>query len=193
MSEKFLLLDTETTGLKDSRLVTLAYNIEGEYMIHYGMFKPPIPIEPGASAANHLTNEMVKDAPVFSGSEDYRKLQELLNTHTLVAHCAAFDAKVLANEGLIVRKILDTCELAKRCITGAPNYQLQCLRYFLNLNVIAQAHNSLGDVIVLKALFEKLKTLAPHLFPQPSIQATIPMPEEKHEVKVEVPTTLSAY
>jgi len=193
MSEKFLLLDTETTGLKEPRLVTLAYSVDGESMVNYGMFKPPIPIEPGASMANHITNDMVKDAPTFTGSADFLKLQELLNTHTLVAHSAAFDARVLANEGLTVRKILDTCELAKRCVTGAENFKLQYLRYFLNLNCAVTAHTSLGDVIVLKALFQKLKTLAPQLFPTPSAQSQLPLPEVTTAVKVEIPTKLTAY
>lgn len=183
MSEKFLFLDTETTGLREPRLVSLAYSVEGESMINYGLFKPPKPIEHEASSANHITDEMVKNAPDFQTSPDFQKLQTLLDTHTLVAHYAVFDAKVLQNEGLNVKKVLCTCELAKRAVPQASNFKLQYLRYFLSLNCDATAHNSLGDVIVLKALFKRLTELSPHLFPQYA-----PTPASK----IQIPTTLTA-
>ena len=45
-----------------------------------------------------------------------------------------------------------------------PKYSLQYLRYFLNLQVNATAHDALGDVIVLEALFRRIYAKAAEEF-----------------------------
>lgn len=37
-----------------------------------------------------------------------------------------------------------------------PRYSLQYLRYFLEINIEANAHDALGDILVLEKLFERL-------------------------------------
>ena len=37
-----------------------------------------------------------------------------------------------------------------------PQYNLQYLRYYLDLKVEAKAHDALGDIIVLEALFQRI-------------------------------------
>lgn len=152
-----IILDTETTDKDESkRLIQLAYkNLEtGETVNEY--FKAPVPISFGAMAVHHVTNEMVADKKPFDESDHKASVAELLRENILVAHNAPFDIQVLKNEGLEIGKSLDTLRLARHLLES-EQYNLQYLRYSLGLDVDGSAHDALGDVLVLEALFEYLK------------------------------------
>ncbi|MCX6781133.1 MAG: exonuclease domain-containing protein [Candidatus Magasanikbacteria bacterium] len=156
-----IFLDTETTDLDPGRrLVQLAYKNLGNGKIVNEFFKPPMPISFGAMAIHHVTNEMVADKPIFSGSALQSELAAELAENILVAHNAPFDLEVLKNEGVAFGSNIDTLRVARHVIT-AEQYALQFLRYFLNLPVDAgaAAHDALGDVLVLEALFDALKKI----------------------------------
>ena len=162
-----LILDTETTGAlpgKD-RLVSVAYQ-SGDAAIKHELFKPPVEIAVEAQATHHITPAMVADKPAFAGSETYQELEELLPTHTLVAHNAPFDIAMLETEGLTVPHFICTVKIARHLDTeGAiPRFGLQYLRYYLELELPgAVAHSADGDVLVTAALFDRLlKKLRPH-------------------------------
>lgn len=152
-----LFLDTETTGIdKGARLVQLAYKngLTGEEVCAY--FKPPVEISYGAMAVHHITNEMVADKPVFAGSGHQVQLVEMLADTICVAHNAPFDIGILRNEGVEVTTYIDTLQVAKHLIPS-EKHSLQYLRYSLGLITReAQAHDALGDVLVLEALFTHL-------------------------------------
>jgi len=155
-----IILDTETTDKDEGkRLIQLAYkNMEtGEFVNEY--FKPPMPISFGAMAVHHVTNEMVADKKPFDESEHKASVAELLKENILVAHNAPFDIQVLKNEGLEIGESLDTLRLARHLLKSEL-YNLQFLRYSLDLKVEADAHDALGDVLVLEALFNYLKNEA---------------------------------
>ena len=159
-----IILDTETTDRDEGkRLIQLAYkNLEtGEFVNEY--FKPPVPISFGAMAVHHVTNEMVADKKPFAESEHKAIVADLLKTNILVAHNAPFDIQVLKNEGLEIGQSLDTLRLARHLL-DSEQYSLQYLRYSLGLAVDASAHDALGDVLVLEALFEYLKKQAQEQF-----------------------------
>lgn len=160
-NKKFLLLDVETTGLNRPEIVSLAYKVVGEQMMSFGYFKPATKeIEPGASAVNHITNRQVKDLPVFQkGQPDFDKLQELLNTHVLVAHNVSFDGRVLSDAGMIIGEVLCTKKLAQEKLTMFSSHSLQYLRYALDLDINTPAHTAYGDVLVLEALFKHLMSM----------------------------------
>ena len=158
--KKLLFIDTETTGREEKdRVFQVAYDFEGKEFVE--MFKPPLPLCIEAMEATHYTNRDVADKEPFEGSKTHRHLQELLANPDVifVAHNAEFDVAMLAKEGLQVDKLIDTLKVSqyldKEAKLGA--YRLQYLRYALDLRVEeAQAHDALGDVRVLKALFERL-------------------------------------
>lgn len=161
---QIILLDTETTDLIiQARLVQLAYkNIAtGDEVNEY--FKPPVPISYGSMAVHHITNEMVADKPTFVGSKYQADLIKILTDNILVAHNALFDIKILNNEGVEIDKYIDTLRVAKHLI-DCEQYNLQYLRYFLKLKVQGQAHDALGDVIVLESLFDYLKNIVKEKF-----------------------------
>src|SRR3989344_1605581 len=155
-----ILLDTETTSLDpDSRLIQLAYkNLETGAIVNQ-YFKPPIPISYGAMATHHVTNEMVAAKPGFIGIQEQADLIKLLESSILAAHNVLFDVMILKNEGVKVFQYIDTLRLAKHLI-NFERYDLQYLRYYLNLDVKeASAHDALGDIMILEKLFEHLKDL----------------------------------
>jgi exodeoxyribonuclease X len=161
---QIIILDTETTDLDEqARLVQLAYKnmMTGDEVCEY--FKPPVPISYGAMAITHITEAMVADKPTFSGSNFQIDLGKILIDNILVAHNALFDIKILSNEGVKTNKYIDTLRVARHLI-DSEQYKLQYLRYFLKLDVEGQAHDAMGDVIVLESLFKHLKEIIKEKF-----------------------------
>ena len=156
----FIFLDTETTGKdEDDRLCQLAYKTEDGTVVDE-LFSPGKPISIEAMSIHHITNEMVNDKPLFQHSETRNNLEKLLVkiNNVMVSHNAIFDVEMLIREGIHPDKVICTLKLARFLDEDGviPKYNLQYLRYFLNLNVEAVAHDASGDVLVLEALFHRI-------------------------------------
>ena len=159
---KVLFLDTETTGNGDKdRLCQLAVKerFVDEPLVN-ALYKPTVPISIESMAIHHITERMVAKKPAFRDAPEYVGLKDLLEHEEtiIVAHNAAFDFAMLAREGVAPRQSICTYKLAYALDPNdqMPNYRLQYLRYLLDLDVEAEAHDALGDVLVLEALFERL-------------------------------------
>lgn len=173
----FIFLDTETTGTEnDDRLCQLAYKTE-DGNVENGLFNPGKPISIDAMSVNHITNEMVKDKPKFRKSAIRRKLIELLEdeNNILVAHNAGFDVRMLQCESVNPKKIICTLKLAHSLDEDAviPRYNLQYLRYYFKLNIVATAHDALGDILVLEGLFKRMYTKAKKIYGDDAIDKMI--------------------
>lgn len=159
---KILFLDTETTGNSDKdRLCQLAVKEQQvDEPIVNALYKPPVPISIESMAIHHITERMVADRPAFKDAPEYVSLKDLLESEetVVVAHNAAFDLAMLAREGIMPRRSICTYKLAYALDPDdlLPNYRLQYLRYLLDLEVEGIAHDALGDVLVLEALFGRL-------------------------------------
>lgn len=158
---KLIFLDTETTGnTKDDYLCQIAYHERGTSEFFNELYKPLKPIPPEASAVTHITNKHVADKPEFKTSNDYENVKQLLESDdvVLVAHNAVFDIQMLQNEGINPKNFICTLRVARDMDESGviPKYNLQFLRYYLELEVEAQAHDALGDIMVLEALFDRL-------------------------------------
>ena len=156
----FLFFDTETTGNKDTDVICqLAYKHGGKEFSE--LYKTSIPIPPEASAVHHISNKMIADKPSFKDSKDYKALKFLFedSSHIPVAHNAKFDINMLKKEGIEIKDFICTLRLARYLDkeNKIPRYNLQFLRYYLNMDIDADAHDALGDVKVLEALFARLK------------------------------------
>jgi DNA polymerase III epsilon subunit-like protein len=155
----FIYLDTETTGTgPDDRLCQIAFKT-GQGIVNE-LFNPGKSIAIEAMAVHHITNEMVKAKPPFRGSAAYHKLNELVSdqNNAIVAHNAKFDISMLRNEGIDPPKVICTLKLARFLDKDGviPQYNLQYLRYYLNLKVESTAHDALGDILVLERLFKRI-------------------------------------
>ncbi|MDB5194054.1 MAG: Exonuclease RNase and polymerase [Parcubacteria group bacterium] len=159
MAETTLIfLDTETTGndVTKDRLCQVCYRVHGEIRCEY--FKPSLPMSVKSMSVTHITNRMLEGKPAFSESQMKKDLEGLLEDGVLVAHNAKFDIAILEAEGLSVPRHICTLRVARFLDEKGiiPEYNLQFLRYYLDLEVPGSAHDAEGDVNVLCAVFERL-------------------------------------
>lgn len=158
--KKIIFLDTETTGnepIKDF-LCQLAFKTTDETFCE--LFKPPIHIPPEASAVTHITDKHVADKPIFQESNNYRAIKLMLEdpTAVMVAHNARFDQAIIEKEGIVPASVICTLRVARALDKEniIPQYKLQYLRYYLGIDIEADAHDALGDVLVLEQLYKRL-------------------------------------
>lgn len=161
-----IFLDTETTGNEPAtdRLCQVCYRVgkdlsaQAETKTEY--FKPPVLMSVKAMSITHITNAMLEDKPVFAESQMKKDLEFLLAEGVMVAHNALFDKAILEAEGVVVPKFICTLRVARALDTkdAIAEYNLQFLRYYLDLKVEGNPHDAEGDVNVLEALFQRLFT-----------------------------------
>lgn len=150
-----IFFDTETTGLKEPRLVELAYSIDGRPIQSFRC-KPPKDIELDATVINGIRNKDVEMLQPFNEMACYQEIKELFENNTMVAHNAVFDVGVMANEGIFIQDFICTKNMARTVFPDAPSHRLQHLRYWLDLDVEGQPHSATGDVVVLMALYDAM-------------------------------------
>ena len=158
--KKIIFFDTETTGNEQKDfLCQIAYKMGDEKFA--GLYKPEIKIPPEASAVHHISNKMVADKPSFKKSGDLEKIKKLFEDKNtiVVAHNAPFDLMMIKKEGIEPKNFICTLRVVRHLDTEGKieRYNLQYLRYLLDIEVEATAHDALGDVMVLEQLFERLK------------------------------------
>jgi exodeoxyribonuclease X len=177
--KNLIFLDTETTGneIGKDRLCQICYKNNGAIKTAY--FKPPLPISVKAMSVTHITNKIVADKEAFVGSKMHKELADLLTEGVLVAHNAKFDIAMLEVEGIPAPKFICTLRVARHFDEDGviPEYNLQFLRYFLDLEVTGGAHDAESDVNTLYALFERLLA---------KVKEVIPDEEEAVEKMIEI-------
>ena len=156
---KIVFLDTETTGVESTDfLCQLAFKTDDETFCE--LFKPPITISIEASSVTHISNKMVEGKPSFKESESYARIKSMLEDKDtiMVAHNAKFDLGIIEKEGIKPTSHICTLRVARYLDKEhkIPQHKLQYLRYYLDIEIEAQAHDALGDVMVLEKLFERL-------------------------------------
>jgi len=159
IKQRLIFFDTETTGnTENDSLVQIAYKIQD--VTFNGLYKPENKIPPEASAVHHITNKMVADKPSFKDSGDQTKIKKLFEDENsiVVAHNAPFDLMIIKKEDINPKKFICTLRVARELDKEGKidRYNLQYLRYLLELDVEAIAHDAMGDVLVLEKLFERL-------------------------------------
>lgn len=157
---ELIFLDTETTGndTKKDRLCQVCYFSSNDQKVCMEFFKPPLPMSVKAMSITHITNKMLQDRAPFIGSDMSAELKKKLKKGILVAHNAKFDKAILEAEGISVPRFICTLRVARFLDPKnlIPEYNLQYLRYFLDLEVEGRAHDAEGDVNVLYAVFSRL-------------------------------------
>ena len=96
LHEKFVILDFETTGLRDSFIVQLAaIDGTGQTLIDT-YINPGIRIPPGASAVHGIRDSDVRDAPTFK--DLYVSISAQLAGAHVIAYNADFEKGILSSE-----------------------------------------------------------------------------------------------
>jgi DNA polymerase III epsilon subunit-like protein len=158
--KKIIFFDTETTGNTEKDfLCQIAYKAGDESFV--GFYKPPVKIPPEASAVHHITNKMVEKEISFKESPDSEKIKNLFEDENsvVIAHNVQFDLMIIKKEDINPKNTICTLRLARYLDPEGKieKYNLQYLRYLLELEVEATAHDALGDVLVLEKLFDRLE------------------------------------
>ena len=129
---------------------------------------PPVAISYEAMAVHHITPEQIVGCELLQNTLPYKRLNEL-NTaeNIMVIHNAKFDLEMLFREDFENNmKVIDTFRVLKH-IQPDDRHSLQVNRYSLGLykkeqelinkyNIEINAHDALGDVVVLKLLLDYL-------------------------------------
>lgn len=151
---KIIYFDTETTGLKNPRLVQLGYAINN-HAINVNLYKPPKKIEEGAEERHGITNEQVEYYEPVATTRD--AIQRLFNNSIPVAHNLVYDRRVLENEGIIIPPGIDTLKISKRLYPGLKKHKLGFLAEQLGIpHNKEDLHNAFVDVHVLRELFKRM-------------------------------------
>lgn len=159
---KLLFFDTETTGLgEEDRLFQVAYKMGDREASE--LFRPPLPIHPGAAEVTGVSDEDVVDKPVFVGSAMYGDLLAWSDDSEVifVAHNAPFDTAMMQKEGISIDQVIDTYKIARAVDPEmhAPSYKLESLCEFYGVDVSNfQAHDAMGDVEMLALLWGALSS-----------------------------------
>lgn len=172
--DSYVVFDTETTGLTPSRdriIELAAIKVQSGVAISrfHSYVNPERVIPAEASAINHITNEMVKNAPKIS--EVLPAFEEFVGENILIAHNLEFDLKFLFYSGSILldtkRKYIDTLQQSKKMLKKSPtgvncfwrnevgDYKLETLCSYFNITLSDQ-HSALGDVYATTRLFATL-------------------------------------
>lgn len=159
IKQRLIFFDTETTGNTEKDfLIQIAYKVDDETFA--GLYKPEVKIPPEASAVHHITDKMVAEKPTFKESTDQPIIKKLFEAtdSVVIAHNAPFDLMIIKKEEIIPNKFICTLRVARYLDKEGKieRYNLQYLRYLLDLEVEAVAHDALGDVLVLEKLFGRL-------------------------------------
>ncbi|MFV8353418.1 exonuclease domain-containing protein [Flavobacterium sp. XS2P14] len=161
--QEYAIVDIETTGgnASHSRITEIAIIIhDGKNVIHRWetLVNPQKEIPPAIFALTGITNEMVKDAPLFDLISD--QVFELLSDRVFVAHNVNFDYSFVRHEleraGLKwTAKKLCTVRAARKIKPGLPSYSLGRLCSALEIN-LDNRHRAGGDADATAILFSRL-------------------------------------
>ena len=126
---EFVVFDTETTGLTPSRdrIIELAgvRFVDGKPTEIFETFiNPERPISPEVTAINHITDEMVANAPTIA--QVLPAFEEFVGNSPLVAHNMTFDLKFIYYSGSNLmeqpRKYFDTYKVVQK-VLKKPQYK----------------------------------------------------------------------
>lgn len=176
VGREFVVFDFETTGLVQSRPVSLCIIDHTGVVLLETLINPGIPIPPDATYIHGITNEMVATAPTFA--EVYERVFGLLDGKAWVAYNIAFDRDVLVDACDAINqprpKSVDSCDVM---YLAAPIWgewsdywgdwkwvKLVEACWCAGIDVAAEAHSSAGDCLrtlgVLKAISARAESEA---------------------------------
>lgn len=168
MSDRQIVLDTETTGLRvedGHRIIEIGCielvkrRLTGVTFHQY--LNPGRDIEEGAIAVHGITNAFLQDKPAFK--EIAKEFMAFVDGAELIIHNAAFDLSFLDYELLFARQgwkkvtdycgVVDTLQIARKLHVGQRNnLDALCKRYFVD-NTKREYHGALLDSHLLAQVY----------------------------------------
>ena len=163
----FVVVDVEATGAKTppNRLIELgAYRIRGGRIVDkfLSLVNPEIPIPRFVASLTGISNEMVRQAPVFA--EVAPQWLDFVSDSVLVAHNAPFDTSFLNHEisrvypgHRMVNPHLCTVRLSRRALPDLSNHRLETIATHFSIP-IASRHRAGSDALATAEIFLVLLT-----------------------------------
>lgn len=163
----FVVVDVEATGAKTppNRLIELgAYRIRGGRIVDkfHSLVNPEIPIPRFVASLTGISNEMVRDAPVFADVAP--KWLDFVSDSVLIAHNAPFDTSFLNHEisrvypgHRMMNPHLCTVRLSRRALPDLSNHRLDTIATHFSIP-IASRHRAGSDALATAEIFILLLT-----------------------------------
>ena len=168
MSQRQIVLDTETTGLEPSqghRIIEIgcvelvARKLTGNYYHQY--IQPEREIDQGALEVHGIRNDFLADKPVFSEIVD--EFLAFVDGSELIIHNAPFDIGFLDNELMLaaskVKKMSKICSIVDSLVLARSKHPGQknnldalCKRYAVD-NAKRELHGALLDAEILADVY----------------------------------------
>jgi DNA polymerase-3 subunit epsilon/exodeoxyribonuclease X len=180
---KYVLFDTETTGIEDKdRIIQLGAMIidsKGKVEKFDELCNTDVPITIESMEIHGITPQMIENQVKCIDTNFYKMLLSLnTDENYLIAHNLPFDLSMIEKEGFTSNmKHIDTLRCAKHLFNDSPYHRLQYFRYSLELykleqeeatkhDITIKAHEAIGDVLVMKLFLSKLVQKARELYPE---------------------------
>lgn len=158
----FVVVDVEATGAKTppNRLIELgAYRIRGGRIVDKfsQLVNPEIPIPRFVVTLTGISNEMVRQAPVFADVAP--KWLDFVSDSVLVAHNAPFDTSFLNHEisrvypgHRMVNPHLCTVRLSRRVLPHIANHRLDTIADHFSIPILSR-HRAGSDALATAEIF----------------------------------------
>jgi DNA polymerase III epsilon subunit-like protein len=164
---KYVVLDTETTGLYGEIIELSIVDINGNVLFDK-LLRPKCEIEEGAMAVHGITDDMVAGARTFA--EEWPEIHAALTDRVLIAYNVGFDRERLEHtakvHGVSLPILVWRCLMMKyAAFWGAPGRYEDvawqklgdaCVQQGV---IFEQAHRALGDALATAALIRRLAEL----------------------------------
>jgi len=158
----YVVVDVEATGAKlpPNRIIELgAYRISGGKIVDsfLTLVNPEITIPRFVMTLTGISNEMVKEAPLFADVTP--RWLEFVNDAVLIAHNAPFDTNFLNHEisrvypgHRMINAHLCTVTLTRHVIPGLTNYRLDTIADHFSIPILAR-HRAGSDALATAEIF----------------------------------------
>ncbi|PCJ25349.1 MAG: DNA polymerase III subunit epsilon [Rickettsiales bacterium] len=168
MTEREIILDTETTGLspKDGHRIVEIGALEMVNKVLTGKkfhqyINPERDMPEGAYKVHGISYEFLQDKPLFS--DIYKEFMDFIEGGKLVIHNAQFDIRFLNHELSLVKAAplnledaIDTLAMARRRFPGTRvNLDALCKRFKVD-NSSREFHGALKDAALLSEVYVEL-------------------------------------
>ncbi|HEY6232767.1 MAG TPA: exonuclease domain-containing protein [Pyrinomonadaceae bacterium] len=161
----FVVVDIEATGAKmpPNRIIELgAYRISRGRIVDkfVTLVNPELPIPRFVVALTGISNEMVKQAPLFADVAP--RWLEFVEDSVLIAHNAPFDTNFINHEisrvypgHRMINPHLCTVTLSRRAVPGLANYRLETVADHFAID-IPERHRAGSDALATAEVFIRI-------------------------------------
>lgn len=168
LPDEFVVIDTETTGIKDTdEVVELSVISSHGEILYHSYYYPDVEVNPFAAKVNHLSKEKLAGNPKFS-AEEVQKIVSAINGLPVVGHNISFDARMIVQtaehynlSGItavivsLTANTYDTMSIAKKHMK-ADSYSLNNLTTMVGITR-EETHDSTGDCLMTLEFINRLE------------------------------------